>query len=108
MTANTPWYTEIGFTVGQNCHLFRPLIGNRDPKKILNIIFLNLKTTTSVCNTLKRAVLIWFSVVIFKNQVDLFSALGSILVISGVLLYIQAKNIDKATSPSSNGNLHKI
>ena len=50
---------------------------------------------SSVCNTLKRAFLIWFSVYIFQNQVGLMSAIGTFFVIVGVLFYIQAKNLDK-------------
>jgi solute carrier family 35 protein E2 len=51
--------------------------------------------THSVCNTLKRALLIWLSVFLFKNKVGWISAFGTIFVIAGVLCYIQAKNIDK-------------
>lgn len=50
---------------------------------------------TSVCNTLKRALLIWFSVYIFGNQVGYMSAVGTIMVILGVLFYIHSKHIDK-------------
>lgn len=53
--------------------------------------------TYSVCNTLKRALLIWFSVLIFQNQVGYMSAIGTFMVIFGVLFYNQARNIDRAS-----------
>lgn len=59
-----------------------------------------------MCNTLKRACLIWFSVYLFKNQVGYMSAIGTILVISGVLFYIQAKNIDKQSTKDTV--MHKV
>ena len=61
--------------------------------------------TYSVCNTLKRALLIWFSVIIFQNQVGYISAIGTFLVIFGVLFYNQAKNLDKQIKISVT---HKI
>lgn len=45
----------------------------------------------SVANTVKRAVLIWLSVIIFHNPVTFVSWLGTILVIFGVFLYNKAK-----------------
>lgn len=41
----------------------------------------------SVVNTLKRAVLIWVSVIIFQNPVTLFSGLGTTIVFLGVIMY---------------------
>jgi len=45
----------------------------------------------SVANTLKRALLIWVSVIIFKNHVTLYSGAGSCIVFIGVLLYNKAR-----------------
>lgn len=61
--------------------------------------------THSVCNTLKRAILIWVSVIIFQNQVGYMSAFGTFMVVFGVLLYNQSKNIDKR---SKNATTHKM
>jgi solute carrier family 35 protein E2 len=61
--------------------------------------------TYSVCNTLKRAVLIWFSVIIFQNQVGYMSAIGTFLIISGVLFYNNSKTLDKQFK---NPVTHKI
>jgi len=47
--------------------------------------------THSVVNTLKRAVLIWVSVIIFKNPITLFSGIGTIIVFMGVLFYNAAR-----------------
>ena len=58
--------------------------------------------THSVCNTLKRAFLIWFSVYIFGNPVGYMSAFGTVLVIAGVLFYNKAKNIDKVNQSKTN------
>ncbi|KAK3105197.1 hypothetical protein FSP39_019558 [Pinctada imbricata] len=50
--------------------------------------------THSVANTVKRAFLIWISVVIFGNPVTFLSGLGTIIVTIGVLLYTKAKAYD--------------
>ena len=44
-----------------------------------------------MANTLKRALLIWFSVVIFGNPVTLLSAVGTATVLLGVLCYNRAQ-----------------
>ena len=48
----------------------------------------------SVCNTVKRAMLIWLSVLCFGNQVTLLSGLGTITVTFGVFLYNKARAMD--------------
>lgn len=50
--------------------------------------------THSVANTVKRAFLIWISVILFGNPVTFLSALGTIVVTVGVLLYTKAKEHD--------------
>ncbi|KAL3862634.1 hypothetical protein ACJMK2_008588 [Sinanodonta woodiana] len=50
--------------------------------------------THSVANTVKRAFLIWISVIVFGNPVTFFSGLGTIVVTVGVLCYIKAKEYD--------------
>ena len=55
------------------------------------LFFLNL---SSVANTGKRALLIWLSVLLFGNKVTALSGLGTVVVISGVLLYNKARGID--------------
>ncbi|KAB7497302.1 Solute carrier family 35 member E2, partial [Armadillidium nasatum] len=50
--------------------------------------------TYSVANTTKRAFLIWFSILLFGNPVTLYSGLGTIIVIAGVLLYGNARDSD--------------
>jgi solute carrier family 35 protein E2 len=47
--------------------------------------------THSVCNTVKRALLIWLSVSVFHNPVAPLSGLGMLLVSGGVLLYTYAQ-----------------
>ena len=49
----------------------------------------------SVCNTVKRAMLIWLSVLWFGNQVTLLSGLGTITVTGGVFLYNRARALDQ-------------
>ncbi|KAK1128877.1 hypothetical protein K0M31_020015 [Melipona bicolor] len=51
--------------------------------------------THSVVNTAKRASLIWLSVLLFNNPVTGLSAMGTSLVIIGVLLYNRAQEYDK-------------
>ncbi|XP_005099271.1 solute carrier family 35 member E2A [Aplysia californica] len=51
--------------------------------------------THSVANTVKRAFLIWLSVLLFGNPVTFLSGLGTITVTIGVLLYTKAKDHDQ-------------
>ena len=51
----------------------------------------------SVANTVKRALLIWISVLVFHNPVTFFSGLGTLIVILGVILYNEAQDADKRT-----------
>lgn len=43
--------------------------------------------THSVCNCVKRALLIWISVLFWHNEVGWMNAVGTLVLISGVLLY---------------------
>ncbi|KAJ8667811.1 hypothetical protein QAD02_009474 [Eretmocerus hayati] len=54
--------------------------------------------THSVANTAKRAFLIWLSVILFHNPITGLSALGTFLVIVGVLLYNKAQEYDRIRS----------
>jgi len=47
--------------------------------------------TQSVANTLKRALLIWLSVLYFGNPVTMMSALGTVICIGGVFAYNHAR-----------------
>ena len=55
--------------------------------------------TQSVANTLKRALLIWLSILYFGNPVTFMSALGTAVCISGVFAYNYARRLD--TSPAT-------
>lgn len=48
-----------------------------------------------MANTVKRAFLIWLSVVLFGNPVTFLSGLGTVIVTIGVLLYTKAKEHDQ-------------
>lgn len=48
----------------------------------------------SVANTVKRAFLIWLSVIVFGNPVTFLSGLGTLTVTIGVLIYTKAKEHD--------------
>ncbi|KAH3826931.1 solute carrier family 35 member E2A-like [Dreissena polymorpha] len=50
--------------------------------------------THSVANTVKRAFLIWLSIIVFGNPVTFLSGLGTVIVTIGVLCYTKAKQID--------------
>ncbi|CAF3372452.1 unnamed protein product [Rotaria socialis] len=58
--------------------------------------------THSVANTVKRALLIWLSVLIFKNPVTFLSGFGTLIVIFGVIMYNEARDMDKKPGISSN------
>ncbi|KAJ8257610.1 hypothetical protein GJAV_G00187660 [Gymnothorax javanicus] len=47
--------------------------------------------TFSVASTVKHALSIWLSVIVFGNRITLLSAMGTVLVIIGVMLYNKAR-----------------
>lgn len=47
-----------------------------------------------MANTVKRAFLIWMSVILFGNSITLLSGLGTIIVIAGVVIYNKVKQYD--------------
>lgn len=51
--------------------------------------------THSVCNTVKRAIAIWLSVLVFGNSVTLLSGIGTGVVILGVMLYNKARDFEQ-------------
>lgn len=51
--------------------------------------------TFSVSNTVKRAVLIWLSVLVFGNEISTLGAIGTIMVTFGVFFYQKAKSHQK-------------
>ncbi|KAI9564033.1 hypothetical protein GHT06_007771 [Daphnia sinensis] len=50
--------------------------------------------THSVANTVKRALLIWLSIILFGNPISLYSGIGTLAVIAGVLGYNKARQLD--------------
>ena len=55
-----------------------------------------------MCNTVKRALLIWLSVLWFGNKVTLLSGLGTLTVTFGVFLYNKARAIDQKRIENSS------
>ncbi|XP_029846865.2 solute carrier family 35 member E2A isoform X1 [Ixodes scapularis] len=49
--------------------------------------------THSVANTVKRALMIWLSILVFGNNVTFLSGLGTLVVTAGVFLYNHARNV---------------
>jgi len=47
-----------------------------------------------VANTVKRAFLIWMSIILFGNSITLLSGLGTVIVIAGVVIYNKVKQYD--------------
>ena len=66
---------------------------------VIYILWWVLKEKVSICfsvsNTVKRAFLIWLSVLVFGNEVTVLSAVGTVMVTCGVFLYQRAKNHQK-------------
>ena len=60
----------------------------------------------SVSNTVKRAILIWLSILIFHNPITFLSGLGMVLVSVGVLLYNQARHHSSATEEHNTTASH--
>ncbi|KAJ7306429.1 hypothetical protein JRQ81_009779 [Phrynocephalus forsythii] len=56
--------------------------------------------TFSVASTVKHALSIWLSIIVFGNKITSLSAVGTVLVIVGVLLYNKAKQHQRAAFQS--------
>ncbi|XP_076859205.1 solute carrier family 35 member E2B [Brachyhypopomus gauderio] len=52
--------------------------------------------TFSVASTVKHALSIWLSIVVFSNPVTTLSAIGTALVVVGVMLYNKARQLQRA------------
>lgn len=48
-----------------------------------------------MASTVKHALSIWLSIIVFSNKVSLLSAVGTVLVIVGVMLYNEAKQVQR-------------
>lgn len=53
--------------------------------------------TFSVASTVKHALSIWLSIIVFGNKITSLSAVGTVLVTVGVLLYNKAKQHQQET-----------
>uniref|UniRef100_A0A8C9X449 Solute carrier family 35 member E2B n=1 Tax=Sander lucioperca TaxID=283035 RepID=A0A8C9X449_SANLU len=53
--------------------------------------------TFSVASTVKHALLVWLSIIVFSNQITILSAIGTVLVFIGVFLYNKARQFQRAT-----------
>ncbi|XP_061760770.1 solute carrier family 35 member E2A-like [Nerophis ophidion] len=51
--------------------------------------------TFSVASTVKHAMSVWLSVIVFSNQITLLSATGTVLVFIGVFLYTKARQAQR-------------
>ena len=51
-----------------------------------------------MANTVKRALLIWLSIIIFHNPVTFLSGFGTLMVILGVILYNEGRDREKKPS----------
>ena len=62
----------------------------------------------SVANTVKRALLIWLSVLIFHNPVTFLSGVGTFIVIFGVILYNEGRTPEKPANVFKTDSLPVI
>ncbi|XP_031600946.1 solute carrier family 35 member E2A [Oreochromis aureus] len=53
--------------------------------------------TFSVASTVKHALSVWLSIIVFSNQVTILGATGTVLVFIGVFLYNKARQFQRAT-----------
>nr|XP_046252840.1 solute carrier family 35 member E2A-like [Scatophagus argus] len=53
--------------------------------------------TFSVASTVKHALSVWLSIIVFSNQITILSATGTALVFVGVFLYNKARQIQRET-----------
>lgn len=51
----------------------------------------------SVASTVKHALLVWLSIIVFSNPITILSATGTVLVFLGVFLYNKARQIQRET-----------
>lgn len=56
-----------------------------------------LSPPCSVASTVKHALSVWLSVIVFSNQITILSATGTALVFGGVFLYNKARHIQTET-----------
>ena len=49
----------------------------------------------SVASTVKHALSVWLSIIVFSNHITLLGAAGSVLVLLGVLLYNRARQAQR-------------
>lgn len=59
----------------------------------------------SVCNTVKRAIAIWLSVLVFGNEITFLSGIGTVAVIVGVFLYNRARHYEQQLHHQSSKTL---
>ncbi|XP_066500086.1 solute carrier family 35 member E2A [Hoplias malabaricus] len=52
--------------------------------------------TFSVASTVKHALSIWLSIIVFSNPITILSAVGTLLVFVGVMLYNKAKQVQRS------------
>ncbi|KAG2459362.1 solute carrier family 35 member E2B-like [Polypterus senegalus] len=68
--------------------------------------------TFSVASTVKHALSIWLSVIIFNNKITILSAVGTVFVIVGVMLYNKARQLQRDSfqdlTQSSNKENHQL
>lgn len=51
----------------------------------------------SVASTVKHALSVWLSIIVFSNQITVLSATGTVLVFIGVFLYNKSRQIQRQT-----------
>lgn len=78
-------------------HIFTQLIMNL-PQGVFNANQYQLSSTcSSVASTVKHALSVWLSVIVFSNQITILSAAGTVLVFIGVFFYNKARQIQRKT-----------
>lgn len=50
-----------------------------------------------MASTVKHALSIWLSIIVFSNPITLLSAVGTVMVFVGVMLYNKAKQLQRNT-----------
>lgn len=50
-----------------------------------------------MASTVKHALSIWLSIIVFSNPITLLSAVGTVMVFVGVMLYNKAKQVQRNT-----------
>jgi len=70
----------------------------------VELVSLHSDVLCSVWNTVKRAIAIWLSVLVYGNEITFLGGFGTVVVIIGVLLYNKARHYEQQRQHSAHAD----